>query len=59
MFDDVAEYYFRKMQTSPSFIKKGNTTPISDIYVAFHNEPEIQHLIDKLDQGLRLIRSEE
>ncbi|KXI30327.1 transporter substrate-binding domain-containing protein [Paraglaciecola hydrolytica] len=59
MFDDVAEFYLSKMQVPTTILKKGQVNHISDIYVAFNNKPEIQPLIDKLDLGLRLMRSVE
>lgn len=58
MFDRVAAYYIQQMELPEHSIRQGNTNHISDIYVAFNKDkPSLPPLIDKLDQGLRLIRT--
>jgi polar amino acid transport system substrate-binding protein len=59
MFDDVARYYLTEMQLTSDAIKKGHINHISDIYVAFNKDkPELRDYINKLDIGLRIIRTQ-
>jgi polar amino acid transport system substrate-binding protein len=60
MFDDVANFYLQQMHLANNAIEKGKINHTSDIYVAFNKDkPQLQHFIDQLDAGLRIIKAEQ